>query len=1289
MTRDEINLKIKQGYAALESKVYPEELKDRLRKVIKDLENSLSELDKTEKKIDVIIEKQEKVAEKIEEKKDESPAEKQPVIEKKQELKVEKTKVAHKKKEAKISVKKAAQNLSDIISNLPDKVKQFNKGRSKKEIASDKKRVANKPGKHISSTGKTYYESRPDRTDISIKQRLDNGGIIGTGKNTYIAFYKNKEVGVKADTTYQAQLTASEHFKAKKSYDVTVMLAELEGKPYYHSTASFCCGGDISKYYHGGMPGQKEVLKWFYEKLKLSGVDIAEFKHKAAQLKMDLLYGHVGEDDYKGWETTKDELSEIMTNADIPEEIYYDNESGAISETAPDQQEDESEEWHIVDVKNVVLGQVSQYMEHGGELSKVPAKWVKDQFSTDGENFYEGYHIPTERWNGFATPVFDKKTTLKILRDVNKQDKNMAYKAEGDKIFIWDKHNSPDVEDWEEVGPLNITIDGMNMYGPGSYSWIWDEKSADDYAAGGKIENQYSGKTAEQIWTLWDKNQRHHFLADHFGDISFVTEHKSNDWSDLPIEIQLSVETHSQRGQYANGGKIKNDFTLTIVDENEPGEKVVTTLSDFLKENRDGLNASEIRKLKSLIPFESMLIPVHAGFVIVRHFPTGHKTTFDKNILKQLAIEFSKEMHNQLTKKQIEQVNAENKKRNDHTCASDDYCDANMVMDAAFTKVFKRPALLANEVALDKDLNDQEDIDMKYWNTAWTIAKENDFDAEKIKSIVKFSKGGEIKNADEFYFSAKSYLKEAYGLNPEDLNMTDDEHEISNEAFDNDEDPEAFIDYYADKYGLEKLSSYSSGGRTKAAIAKDRKYINSSQAWEVEYKRKKPGKHYLSSGGIITKKIHELTDDVKQKAIQEDDFDVAIAIIQNAIGQPYGDIASVHFSDFEHDSDTDWDDKKNRLKIIEDYLQAELSYDQNLSDDQLKKFMIIRDGDRENAEIIEAVDMEEAEQSVKDRYDESQLKYIHVEEFKSDIPEYFNTGINIDVYGYQTQCFNNAPEAVATFKNAIIFISKNISGEKSELAAEALVNSAKHFDLILITEKECFDKGSYSLKDISSNTINAAAFGMYNSMSGLLLDNSMLIKHVQSIFSLVPDINFSAGGRLKSATMRDRKYVNQSEEWETNYHRKTPSLYYMAAGGKILSQDQYDKLIKKKVFQSGDLWMCETITGYMKPHKTQEDAIKTFERDYGSLAKPLSLTNVDLDGLKRISKDYFDSDNPYNILENAINFPYQVTMSNALLIGKFIEQLQQYCQKRNETNIAQFLEEVKSELLLYFIKNGQ
>ena len=109
----------------------------------------------------------------------------------------------------------------------------------------------------------------------------------------------------------------------------------------------------------------------------------------------------------------------------------------------------------------------------------------------------------------------------------------------------------------------------------------------------------------------------------------------------------------------------------------------------------------------------------------------------------------------------------------------------------------------------------------------------------------------------------------------------------------------------------------------------------------------------------------------------------------------------------------------------------------------------------------------------------------------------------------------------------------------------------------------------------------------------------------------------------------------------------------------------------------------------MKPHKTQEDAIKTFERDYGSLAKPLSLTNVDLDGLKRISKDYFDSDNPYNILENAINFPYQVTMSNALLIGKFIEQLQQYCQKRNETNIAQFLEEVKSELLLYFIKNGQ
>lgn len=45
--------------------------------------------------------------------------------------------------------------------------------------------------------------------------------------NTYEAFYKGKRTTVQANTSYSAQECAAKVFKAKKSYDVTVVLVEL------------------------------------------------------------------------------------------------------------------------------------------------------------------------------------------------------------------------------------------------------------------------------------------------------------------------------------------------------------------------------------------------------------------------------------------------------------------------------------------------------------------------------------------------------------------------------------------------------------------------------------------------------------------------------------------------------------------------------------------------------------------------------------------------------------------------------------------------------------------------------------------------------------------------------------------------------------------------------------------------------------------------------------------------------------------------------------------------------
>ena len=91
-----------------------------------------------------------------------------------------------------------------------------------------------------------------DETDVKrwIEKTSPNkyakGGGVGNGANGYVAMYKGKKLDVYASTTYEAQQLAAKEFKAKKPWEVSIYLAELNGKPYVHSTASFENGGDIN-----------------------------------------------------------------------------------------------------------------------------------------------------------------------------------------------------------------------------------------------------------------------------------------------------------------------------------------------------------------------------------------------------------------------------------------------------------------------------------------------------------------------------------------------------------------------------------------------------------------------------------------------------------------------------------------------------------------------------------------------------------------------------------------------------------------------------------------------------------------------------------------------------------------------------------------------------------------------------------------------------------------------------------------------------------------------------------
>ena len=56
--------------------------------------------------------------------------------------------------------------------------------------------------------------------------------------NGYKAFFKGKTCEVTAASSYEAQQKAAAIFKARKSYDVTVILCEKNGEQVTHNPAS-------------------------------------------------------------------------------------------------------------------------------------------------------------------------------------------------------------------------------------------------------------------------------------------------------------------------------------------------------------------------------------------------------------------------------------------------------------------------------------------------------------------------------------------------------------------------------------------------------------------------------------------------------------------------------------------------------------------------------------------------------------------------------------------------------------------------------------------------------------------------------------------------------------------------------------------------------------------------------------------------------------------------------------------------------------------------------------------
>jgi chromosome segregation ATPase len=122
-------------------------------------------------------------------------------------------------------VSKVENEKGQVVKVTNDQIqKQMAKGgrtrkRSKAEIAADKRLKAKKPGRRIAESGEVYYESRENRSDMNRKLRLEDGGMMKRGGRTkaeivadkrYKALKAGKRVSASGEVYYESRPNRSD-----------------------------------------------------------------------------------------------------------------------------------------------------------------------------------------------------------------------------------------------------------------------------------------------------------------------------------------------------------------------------------------------------------------------------------------------------------------------------------------------------------------------------------------------------------------------------------------------------------------------------------------------------------------------------------------------------------------------------------------------------------------------------------------------------------------------------------------------------------------------------------------------------------------------------------------------------------------------------------------------------------------------------------------------------------------------------------------------------------------------
>jgi hypothetical protein len=120
----------------------------------------------------------------------------------------------------------------------------------------------------------------------------------------------------------------------------------------------------------------------------------------------------------------------------------------------------------------------------GGRIAPL----VKGRFTWDAsDSIFEGWHNPSHRWNGWATPAFEKAEADRLMTWQMAQEGTgqpdglsaITYDPVKDVYVIDYRNQYPDEGDdaLEEIEPFFADCGGqqLKLYAIGSYFWTWYE----------------------------------------------------------------------------------------------------------------------------------------------------------------------------------------------------------------------------------------------------------------------------------------------------------------------------------------------------------------------------------------------------------------------------------------------------------------------------------------------------------------------------------------------------------------------------------------------------------------------------------------------------------------------------------------------------------------------------------------------------------------------------------------------------------------------------------------------